>query len=330
MNSKKRFRKTISAIIAYSVCSISMIMLNKLIMNTYKLNFPNSLLLLQNSGALLLIMLAKSAKFIDCPNLNRSVSMQWIIPTIAFVGMLFSSMRSLELMSVSAQTVIKNLAIILTATGDYWLYNKRLNTGIFFSFGLLIAGSYLCAKGDPWVTPWGLFWTFVNIISTVCYMLNVKMLSDRVGKQIGRYGPTLYSNLFSLPFLLIMGHNEFREFLNALGDASWEVMILLALMIFVSAHMAFTVFFCMEMTSPTTFSVVGTLNKVPIAILGILVFRQYPDLIGYVGIAVALTGGFMYTFFNIKSRRGGNDKTPIIERGDDNMIPPEKEPKCLV
>ncbi|CCW66485.1 unnamed protein product [Phytomonas sp. Hart1] len=317
MKSETRLKRTVVSVIAYSACSVSMTILNKLIMNTYELNYPNSLLLMQNGGALLLIILAKKANIISYQNFKMSVAKLWLLPCIAFVAMLLSSMRSLEMMSVSAQTVIKNLAIILTAVGDSYIFGKRINTSMYGSFVLMIIGSCLCAKGDPWVTSWGLFWTFLNILTTVCYMLSIKLLTNKVGAQIGRYGPTLYSNTLSLPFFLLMGYSEFPQFMNAVWNASWKAIIFLVLMILVSAQMAFTVFFCMEMTSPTTFSVVGTLNKVPITFLGILIFHQFPEALGYLGISIALIGGFMYTLLNLNIRHVENKATELIIKSND-------------
>ena len=68
----------------------------------------------------------------------------------------------------------------------------------------------------------------------------------------------------------------------------------------IGAVMTMASFWCMRMTSPTTYSVVGALNKVPLAILSMYIFEQYPSNLGAIGIACALGGGLMYTVVNVK------------------------------
>lgn len=299
---------TAVSVISYSTCSISMIIINKLLIDTYKLHYPNCLLFFQTAGAFVLVVLAKLLRLVDYPAFSMNVVRRWLPLTLLFVAMLYTSMKSLGLMSVSAQTIIKNLAIIATAVGDRLLYGKRVTVGMYASFALMVLGSYLGAKGDPWVTAWGLFWTFMNIGVTVSYTLYMKRLLGDVSKQIGRYGPVFYNNLLSTPFFFFGGVSEITPFLTDLVDASWRAKVCVVIMTLISSCMTFAVFWCMEMTSPTTFSVVGALNKVPIAFLGMLIFQQFPDLLGYIGICIALGGGFLYTFCNIQGQRVAQKK----------------------
>ncbi|CAJ1992672.1 LPG2 / GDP-Man transporter [Leishmania donovani] len=303
MNHTRSVMEAVLAVITYSFCSVSMILVNKLIMNTYDMNFPFGILVLQTGGALVIVALAKAARFIEYPAFSFDVAKKWLPLTLLFVAMLFTSMKSLGTMSVAAQTILKNLAVVLIALGDKFLYGKAQTPMVYFSFALMILGSLLGAKGDKWVTAWGLVWTFLNIVSTVSYTLYMKAVLGSVSNSIGRYGPVFYNNLLSLPFFLIMGVGDIMPFSAAIGDTTTFGKLVLTFSVLVSSVMTFSVFWCMSITSPTTMSVVGSLNKIPLTFLGMLVFHQFPTATGYLGIMIALSAGFLYTHLNIRANR---------------------------
>lgn len=242
---QRRFFESALSVMTYSSCSVSMILLNKLLMYTFNLPFPNSLLFCQNCAAFLLVSFAKYIGLISFPDFSWTVTRRWLPLTLLFVAMLFTSMKSLHTMSVSAQTILKNLAVIITAYGDVVLYGKKVTVGMYVAFMLMIIGSYLSAYGDQWVTSWGLFWTFANITSTVCYTLYMKRLLKDFGASIGRYGPVFYNNLLSLPFFIIGGWNEFAPLFVGLSKAPWEALVCFIVITSISAMMSFGVFWCM-------------------------------------------------------------------------------------
>ncbi|RNF18746.1 GDP-mannose transporter [Trypanosoma conorhini] len=291
--------EVVASVLSYSICSMSMIILNKLVMFTYGLNFPMGLLLIQNSGAVLLVSFGKYMRWLHYPDFSLEITKKWIPLTFLFVAMLWTSMKSLHTMSVSMQTIIKNLAVIFTAFGDSRFFKKRVTPIMYFSFCLMILGSYMGAKGDQWVTAWGVFWTFANIAATVSYTLYMKLLLGDVSAQIGRYGPVFYNNLLSLPFILAASLKSFPDMLSGFSEATFGALFAVVAMVFAGSVMTFTVFWCMKETSPTTFSVVGAVNKAPLAIMGMIVFKQFPTATGYLGIFLALDGGLIYAFTNV-------------------------------
>lgn len=297
----------------YSACSTCMTLLNKLLMFTYSMPYPNVLLFCQNGAAALLVILAKHCNFITYPDLSMKIVRQWLPLSVLFVAMLITSMKSLEIMSVPAQTVIKNLAIVLTAVGDSIFYEKRITCGMYMSFALMALGSYLSAKGDSWVTWRGILWTFANIICTVLYTLYMKKITTKLTHSIGRYSPVVYNNLLSLPFFIIGGLNDVSLMMARLTEAPWQAYVCLLFMLCISACMTFGVFWCMEVTSPTTFSVVGALNKIPIAVFGIFLFRQYPEPVGYAGILIALSSGILYTVLNLRAGKHERHKRETVQ-----------------
>jgi GDP-mannose transporter len=283
----------------YSACSIGMTILNKLVMSTYGLDHPLGLLALQNGGALVIAVVGKRCGWLEYPAFDANVARKWLPLTVLFVAMLFTSMKSLKLMSVAVQTILKSLATVFIVIGDAYFFGKRVTPMMGFSFLLMILGSYIGTAADGWVTAAGLVWTFANIATTVAYVLYMKTLLGDVTKDIGRYGPVFYSNFMSLPFLILPALPSLPAMSASIAALSGPGILCLVLSIVVGAVMSFSAFWCMNLTSPTTYSVVGTLNRIPLAILGIFIFHQTPSLDGILGICCAMTGGIVYTYVNL-------------------------------
>lgn len=302
------------SLLAYSTCSISMILLNKLVIDTYQVNFPMGLLLLQNTCAVLLVAMLKQFKLVEYPDFDWAVVRKWLPLTVLFVAMLWTSMRSLQIMSVAVQTILKNLAIILTALGDSFLFGNKISLPMYGAFLMMVLGSYLGSKGDRWVTTEGLVYTFLNIFFTVAYVLYMKRLLGDVSKEIGRYGPVFYNNILSLPFLLPFCVMDLPAMVTAIQGSSAGAKVSLLLMVLTGSTMTFATFWCMKMTSPTTYSVTGALNKIPMAVLGVVIFGHIPTPMGWLGIVVALSGGVWYTWLNRPKPQ------PLAEPGDRRAV----------
>eukprot|EP01064_Diplonema_japonicum_P000507 TRINITY_DN1032_c0_g1_i1.p1 TRINITY_DN1032_c0_g1~~TRINITY_DN1032_c0_g1_i1.p1 ORF type:complete len:364 (+),score=65.32 TRINITY_DN1032_c0_g1_i1:44-1093(+) len=316
--------ETALSVAAYSTCSISMVILNKLVMDTHQFNFPSALLFFQSLSAFVLVAVLKNRGIVEFPNMSKQLILKWLPLTGLFVGMLGTSMLGLRTMSVSITLLIKNFALIFIAVGDNILYGHYLDKWVLLSFLLMIFGSFVGAQQDKWVTPWGLFWNFANVGFTTGYQLYMKGMLNEAKKTLGRWGPVYYNNLLALPPLIfptLYSAPVWKEKLEVSNDM---LKLWLCLMMFVGAIMTMSSFWCMRMTSPTTYSVVGALNKVPLAIISMWVFDQYPTAYGAFGIFLALLGGLLYTIVNVNaSSNQAMKEKKERERADSALDDPE-------
>nr|CCC90037.1 putative lipophosphoglycan biosynthetic protein 2 [Trypanosoma congolense IL3000] len=300
------------SLLVYSACSTAMTIINKLLVVNYKLNYPMGIVFLQNTFALVFVGAGKSVGWVHYPDFSAYVAKKWLPLTFFFIVMLWTSIKSLETMSVSMHTIMKNLAVVLTAVGDVILFNAQMVPPAYVSFCLIALGSFLCAKGDQWVTAWGLFWTSVNVVATAGYTLCMKMLVGDVSRSIGRYGPVFYNNLLSAPVFFVASLPSMGGMLRDISAISIPPLLGLSF-VFVGPLLTLSAFWCVERTSPTTFSVIGALNKVPLTIAGIIVFGQPPTRTGYVGIALGLLGGLLYA--RTSYRKDNDPRKRVPSRG---------------
>eukprot|EP00756_Hemistasia_phaeocysticola_P027312 Hpha_TRINITY_DN16110_c0_g3::TRINITY_DN16110_c0_g3_i8::g.5030::m.5030/K15356/VRG4, GONST1; GDP-mannose transporter len=297
----------ILSVVTYVVCSVSMVLLNKLVTSPLRhgFNFPMMLIFFQNLAAVVAVVFARKAGWIDFPGLNSAFVKRWLPLTAIFTLMLASSLMSLRTMSVAVVTLIKAFAIICTALGDHLLFGHPLTAMMILSFVLMYVGSCLGGGSDAWVTPEGLFYSFLNVLCTSGYQLYMKGVLEDVKKELGRWGPVYYNNLLSLPMLIVptvMTVSGPEGWFAAIQVADGWAQFWIGTMCLLSPFMTMSTFWCITATSPTTYAVVGGMNKIPLAVLGMLIFNQWPTRLGAVGICVGLSAGFVYTWAMQRSK----------------------------
>eukprot|EP01062_Namystynia_karyoxenos_P012559 TRINITY_DN14530_c0_g1_i1.p2 TRINITY_DN14530_c0_g1~~TRINITY_DN14530_c0_g1_i1.p2 ORF type:complete len:295 (+),score=53.29 TRINITY_DN14530_c0_g1_i1:480-1364(+) len=231
--------------------------------------------------------------------------------------MLVTSLMSLRTMSVAVVTLIKAFAIICTALGDHLLFGHPLTMAMSLAFVLMFIGSCLGGGTDAWVTPDGLIYSLLNVACTSGYQLYMKGLVEDLQKQLGRWGPVYYNNLLSLPLLVVpmaasfTGPNGWWQSLQKANPWAHGWLVLMCLL---SPLMTMSSFWCITATSPTTYAVVGGMNKVPLAVLGMLIFDQWPNAPGAIGIGIGLSGGFVYAYAMHRSQRDSTVSRQFLTR----------------
>ena len=60
---------------------------------------------------------------------------------------------------------------------------------------------------------------------------------------------------------------------------------------------------CVALTGPTTYAIVGSLNKIPVAFLGFVLFDNKISRDTWFFIAVSMCGGFLYSYAKIRAKQ---------------------------
>lgn len=124
-----------------------------------------------------------------------------------------------------------------------------------------------------------------------------------------------YNNLLSIPVLIVAtllvedwsAENVARNFPVASRNNILVAMVLSGLC---GVFISYTSAWCMRVTSSTTYSMVGALNKLPIAVSG-LVFFDAPVTLGSVSaIAIGFVSGIVYSV--AKFKQNAKPKTGIL------------------
>ncbi|XVE59390.1 hypothetical protein DITRI_Ditri05aG0042900 [Diplodiscus trichospermus] len=265
---------------AYCISSCSMILLNKVVLSSYNFNAGISLMFYQNLISCLVVAILGLCRAVSVEKLNWKLIRVWIPVNIIFVGMLVSGMYSLKYINIAMVTILKNMTNILTAIGEYYVFRKRQSQKVWTAMVMMIISAVSGGITDLSFDAKGYTWQILNCILTAGYSLTLRRVMDKAKKinnsgSVNEVSMVLLNNLLSLPFaiLLIFVLNEWEYVMNVdviKVPMFWVVATASGLL---GLAISFTSMWFLHQTGPTTYSVVGSLNKIPISIAGIVLFK---------------------------------------------------------
>lgn len=121
---------SIMSCIFYTICSVSMVLVNKAISANMTVEMRHKLpdfaiVLYQCLIAVVLVEFARLFNIVEYPLFNLRTAKSWLPVNILFVGMLCSGFISLVYVSVPMVTIFKNLSNLITVFGDWYLFGEK-------------------------------------------------------------------------------------------------------------------------------------------------------------------------------------------------------------
>ena len=177
-------------------------------------------------------------------------------------------------------------------------------------------GTILSGGHDRWVTTSGLVWTITNVLCTVSYNVMLKRLLNSNESFGGFWSVMFHCNSLSAIVLLIPSMYFSGDFISEVLDPDdWSRGTAVLTYIIAGAVLSLTSVYCMSVTSPTTYAVVGAASKLPNMVLGALIFQQYPTSRGVLGIVIAFHGIALYTHSTVKKSSNKVKEAADTEEG---------------
>jgi len=281
-------------------CSVSMVLVNKAISADMTLEMRHQLpdfaiVLYQCLIAVVLVEFARIFNIVEYPPFNFQTARSWLPVNILFVGMLCSGFISLVYVSVPMVTVFKNLSNLVTVFGDWYLFGEGVSWLTILAIVVMTIGAILSAMNDLEFNLYGYFWICMNCIFTSLYVLYMRFASTNI--KLPRFGMVYYNNLLSamILFPICLFRGEFNSLSNT--DIMTNAFILSnSLAGIIGFYLNFASLWCVASTSATTYAIVGSLNKVPITVLGFVMFHAKMTSQGVIFVTMATIGGFIYAY----------------------------------
>ncbi|KAH8695306.1 hypothetical protein BGW36DRAFT_298884 [Talaromyces proteolyticus] len=327
MNTVSLTNNSILSVLAYCGSSILMTVMNKYVLSGSSFNLNIFLLFVQSTICIVAIQTCKSTGFITYQELNAEKAKKWFPVTLLLICMIYTGSKALQFLSIPVYTIFKNLSIIATAYGEVRWFGGSVSGLTLISFGLMVLSSIVAAWADithtldssddtfakvP-VLNSGYTWVLINCICTSLYVLakrkRIKLTNFR------DIDTMFYDNLLSIPVLLSLtmviddwsSENINKNFPLAERHAIIIVMVLSGLS---SILISYTSAWCIRATSSTTYSMVGALNKLPIAVSGLVFFDvpvTYPSISA---IALGFISGILYAV--AKTQQNSQSGTGVL------------------
>ncbi|XP_050216614.1 GDP-mannose transporter GONST1 isoform X2 [Mercurialis annua] len=294
---------------AYCISSCSMILVNKFVLSSYDFNAGISLMLYQNFISVIIVSSLSFLGIVSTEPLTWRLIKVWLPVNVIFVGMLVTSMFSLKYINVAMVTVLKNVTNVITAVGEMYLFNKHHDNRVWTALFLMIISAISGGITDLSFHAIGYAWQLTNCFLTASYSLTLRRVMD-TAKQVTKSGNlnefsmVLLNNTLSLPLgiILIFIFNEV-EYLYTTPLLRLPVFwLVITLSGFLGLAISFTSMWFLHQTSATTYSLVGSLNKIPLSITGIVLFKVPTSLENSASIFFGLLAGIFFARAKMRER----------------------------
>jgi len=287
--------------LAYCIASCSMILVNKFVLSGYGFSAGIFLMLYQNIVSVAIVSTLSLSGVIQTEPLTWKLIKVWLPVNIIFVGMLITSMFSLKYINVAMLTILKNVANVLTASGETYFFKKQHGRQVWISLLLMIISAIAGGVTDHSFHAVGYTWQFFNCLLTASYSLTLRHVMDSA-KQATKSGNlnelsmVLLNNVLSLPsgIILVLGFNEVEYLLETPLLRTPMFWLVITASGVLGLAISFTSMWFLRQTSATTYSLVGSLNKIPLSITGILLFKVRTSMENSISILLGLLAGVFF------------------------------------
>jgi GDP-mannose transporter len=203
-------------------------------------------------------------------------------------------------------TVFKNIANVGTTAGDFFFFGSRPEFLVLVALAVMLLGAVAAAAKDVTFSVVGLVWMVANAASTSAYVLYMRYATTKKDSaKLSKFGMVYVNNLLAIFFLLPAAwmSGEVDTFLSSGALHTWEYAGKNFFAGFVGFFLNFASLNCVQVTGATTYAIVGSLNKIPVALLGWAVFQDAITTQTWLFIAVGMSGGFLYSYAKLQSSR---------------------------
>jgi GDP-mannose transporter len=251
--------------------------------------------------AVVAVEFCKKMKWVEYPAFDMRTARLWAPVNLFFCAMLFTGMASLQYNNVPMVTVFKNITNILVAAGDKYYFGSPVEFLVKVAFGIMLLGAIFAARNDITVTTKGLLWMCANCAATAGYILYMKFATKTV--KLSKFGMVFYNNVLCTLFLTPVAflNGEVNIFLGNPRIQTMDYGFKNLFAGFVGFFLNFASLNCVQQTGPSTYAIIGSLNKIPTSILGWFIFDSVITAQTWFFIGVSMMGGFLYSYAKIQA-----------------------------
>ncbi|CAA7269274.1 unnamed protein product [Cyclocybe aegerita] len=346
---KETNNAAIPSIVCYCLASILMTVINKFVVSGANFSMNFLLLCMQSTVCVTCVLVVKKLGIISFRAFDMQDAKAWFPISFLLVSVIYTGSKSLQHLSIPVYTIFKNLTIILIAYGEVIWFGGRVTALTFVSFIFMVISSMIAAWSDvtsalsgslPAVGTGisldslrsvagavrglnvGYFWMLVNCLTSAAYVLSMRKKIKSTG--FSDWDSMFYNNLLSIPVLAvcsIVAEDWGTENLNRNFPPATRNFLLTAIAFSGAAAVgiSYTTAWCVRVTSSTTYSMVGALNKLPVAASGMLFFGD-PVTFGSVSaVGVGFFAGVVYAVAKnnqkkMESRQQADAILPLTNR----------------
>lgn len=291
MATKNSFSGIAFAVGLYTLCSSSMLLVNKVAV-TY-LPAPSTVMLLQLLSSAAAVRIFAAFGVVQAEKLEWEKAKHFMIVALAFLGTLYTNMKCLQHANVETFIVFRSSTPIITSVCDYLFLGRNMpNARGWLSLLVILSGAVGYVQCDAGFEVKAYYWVAAWYVVFIFDQLYIKFVCDTV--PMSSWGRVYYTNFLATAPIFLLGLMTRED--AVLKDFKWSVRSFLALSVSCAAGvgMSYSAFLLRAMVSATYFTVVGIMCKVLTVIFNVLLWDKHATPRGLAMLTICLAAGSMY------------------------------------
>ncbi|KAI8843303.1 hypothetical protein BJ741DRAFT_590521 [Chytriomyces cf. hyalinus JEL632] len=317
MASSTSLSETSIALICYCFAANTMTLTNKFLLSVFRFRAMFLALAVQSVVTVSLLVIFARAKLIKFKHLNRRDALRWLPIATSLILMLYTGAQATHLLPITLFNIFKTATLILQALGERFLLNgSRVTRPVQLSLFLVTWGSVISGwnsvsvlfDANSAVTSAQYFegclaasWMASNCFSAASYSLLLRHSLSKSG--FTEFDTMFFNHATAIPLLIsvsyLMEHDEIAAAYSRYSvPANRSELGCLAATVLAAGVLQFTLSFCiswaLRITSSTTLGIVGSLNKIPMCLLAIVLFQETMSPSDFQGMSFTIAGACVY------------------------------------
>jgi GDP-mannose transporter len=286
-----------TAIIFYCICSAGMLIVNKLAV--HHVPMPGFVTSCQFSTCAALVYGMKLCGVLVADDFEWAKVKYYIIYVLSFSIGTYTNMKVLSMANVETVIVFRSCTPLAVAVFDYIFYNRAAPSArSCFSLLLITTGAiaYILTDREFQVNGWAAYyWVMIWWFVLVFQLTYGKFLVSGI-PIASLWTPVLYTNSLSiLPALgLCLVAGELDESRLAKVDLNSAAYFWLGASCFIGMSISYSGFWCQQLVSATTYTVVGVMNKMLTVMVNVVIWDKHASSYGIGALVLCLVGGSLY------------------------------------
>ena len=332
--------EVIVSVVSYSLCSGSLVLVNKLIL--HYLPFPSLVILVQLLASIFIIYGGNFFGIMPVDEMKLEFLKPYMIYTVAFSTGVYTNMMCLNQSNVETVIVARACSPLLVSVLDSIFLGREMPSHRSIgALSMIIIGAYGYASTDAAFKEQGssaYFWPTLYLFIITFEMVYGKQIIRSVKfKTIS--GPVQYTNLLGWPpmFMFATMGGEFKRLNDMeqsydvtsvwglLGKLPVESIGLIILGCLIGTGIGYSGWWCRGKVSATSFTLIGVLNKCMTVLVNMFIWDQHASPTGISFLMLCLVGGAFYKQAPMRKREGNDEgildlgsKTSDVEMADVN------------
>lgn len=291
-------REVVGAIIAFSFCSSTMLLANKIVMKY--LPMPGLVSVIQLVFATVAVLSMNMMGIITVDRLEWVKVRPYMLYILAFVGSIFANMQALNRSNVETVIVFRACTPIATSVIEYYLLGRAMpSVRSMAALGVVGFGAVMYCVADSELALGGLAsysWVSLYFVLIVFEMTYGKQLVKTVEMK-SVWGSVLYVNIIAIVPMACLGlayGDISSDSLVALTQLSVEGHAILLFSCVLGCCIGYCGWACRALISATSYTLVGVVNKFFTIFLNVLIWSKHSTPAGLASVCVCLAAGFFY------------------------------------